>query len=369
MRDGVWLGSCVGLLFALAGAGSCGTRAAAEGPVAPPLPPDPAASPPLPAAPAASTAGDVATATPAIAPSFSTIEVGFARELSQPLRSIAIGQRRVAALADVPYLREQDGQWRPIPLPPPLDHGPHQELTIYMGRDDRPRLMGYSWEGEPSARAERRPIYLRYLARGWTPAWDELGRLGGTRPGALFGVLGYDDPEVVCKEDEGCLVKRRSGWTAIGTTDLGPVRLAGRGVFGLPAKGLTRLTERGFVDAPVALPAGTVRDLWEIGPGELWVILVRDGRAELVHVRESTTETVLTPITGPRALWATGARDLWLAGDDGLAWFDGERWHRVLGAEPPLSCLVGRGTDVLWAGGARGLFRRLTHPGATPPPG
>ncbi|MBN2196629.1 MAG: hypothetical protein JW751_27705 [Polyangiaceae bacterium] len=288
--------------------------------------------------------------------------VPFTQELTESVRSIALGQRRVAALGQVPYLRDRD-RWRPIPLPPAFNQALGQSVTIYMGRDDRPRLMGHYSAVEPSTAATRLPLYLRYLDHGWVTAYDELGRLGGKRPGALFGVLGYDDPEVVCKEEDGCLVKRRTGWTSIGCTELGTVRLTGEAVFALSASQVSRLTNGGFVQQTLAVGSGQVRDLWEVARGDLWAVVEPPGGTALFHIVDGEAKEVPVPIGEPRALFASAPDDLWIAGDGGLAWYDGHTLRRVLGAQPPLSCIGGRGRDTLWVGGPSGLFRRGARPG------
>jgi len=296
------------------------------------------------------------------------IVVPFTRELGEPVTSLSLGARRAVALGAVPYLRDHD-QWRPIPLPASVTQAPRSRLDVYMGRDDRPRVMGYWWAEEPASATTRRPIYLRYRDAGWTPAPDELGRLGGERPGALFGVLGFDDPEVVCKEGELCLVKRRTGWSTVAGIELSSVRLAGSGVFALIAGGLWRLEARGFVASPVGVPATTVRDVWELGPDDRWVIAADRASVRLVRLTAGQVQVQPAPIAEPRALWASGEEDLWVVGDGGLAWFDGRVFRRVLGPDPPLVCVVGRAREALWVAGPKGIFRREAHPGTGDSPG
>ncbi|HOU91161.1 MAG TPA: hypothetical protein PLU22_08955 [Polyangiaceae bacterium] len=315
---------------------------------------------PAPGAPGTSQTGG-ADALPAVT-------VPFTRELDEPVSGLAIGDRRAAALGAVPYLRDR-GQWRPIPLPAGVTQARRSKLDVYMGRDDRPRIMGYWWTEEPASPATRRPLYLRYREAGWAPAPDELGRLGGDRPGALFGVLGYDEPEVVCKEGDLCLVKRRTGWSTVAGIELSSVRLAGGGVFALLAGGLSRLEAGGFAAAPVGVPGATVRDIWELGPDDRWVIVEGPPSVRLVRLIAGQAQEHPAPIVEPRALWASGEDDVWVAGDGGLAWFDGRVFRRVLGPDPPLVCVVGRGRETLWVAGPKGVFRREARPGTGDSPG
>jgi len=325
-----------------------------------------------PAAPTAAASG--AAATTATAPPGTTdpgdtvppVTVRFARELDEPVTGLALGERRVAAMGAVPYLRDR-GRWRPIPLPASVTGAPRSRLDVYMGRDDFPRIMGHVGTEDPATPLTRRPVYLRYRATGWGPAGEELGRLGGERPGALFGVLGYDDPEVVCKEGDVCLVKRRTGWSTVAGIELMPVRLAGSAVFARSGAELYRLEPGGFAATSLEVPAPDVRDVWATSPDDIWVIVERPPGGALLRLTSGQVQELPLPIAEPRALWAAAVDDLWVVGDGGIAWFDGQAFRRVLGADPPLRCVVGRGRDTLWVGGAAGVFRREAHPDATAP--
>jgi hypothetical protein len=358
------------LLVAAAGFGGCHAAPPSPGAAAPGVPATTAPTPVT--TPAAASASPGASATVAATPEREpppALTVPFVREREEPVESIALGVRRVAALGSVPLLRDGE-RWRPLPLPPALDPGARRRVTIYMGRDDRPRLMGYSWRDEPRSASDRQPVYLRYLERGWVKAYDELGRLGGDRAGALFGVLGYDDPEVVCKEGEDCLVKRRTGWTTVTGIEIAPLRLSTHGVFALGAHGLLRLDGAGFVPVEDVAPLdGEVRDVWAVGPRDLWAIVAGPRPSRLVHVSDGAARELPSPVSEPRALWASAPNDLWLVGDGGLAWWDGERWQRVVDVPGPLSCVAGKGSETLWVGGPSGLFRRTSRPGKDAGPG
>ena len=64
-----------------------------------------------------------------------------------------------------------------------------------------------------------------------------------------------------------------------------------------------------------------------------------------------------SPVTRPRAIWGARPDALWLAGEGGLACFDGKAWRQVPTAPAPLAAVAGRGADEVWVGGERGLYR------------
>ena len=60
---------------------------------------------------------------------------------------------------------------------------------------------------------------------------------------------------------------------------------------------------------------------------------------------------------GPRALWATGADDVWLAADGGAAHYDGKTWSRVDGAHAAVRVVTGRNAREIWLAGDSGVWR------------
>jgi hypothetical protein len=61
------------------------------------------------------------------------------------------------------------------------------------------------------------------------------------------------------------------------------------------------------------------------------------------------------PVRGPRAIAGRAANDLWLAGESGVAHFDGREWTIVSSVPGPLSFVALVGQNV-WLAGATGAF-------------
>jgi hypothetical protein len=166
-------------------------------------------------------------------------------------------------------------------------------------------------------------------------------------------VLGNDDPEIVCQPGETCLVKRRSGWRFLeAPPDLALVTL-GEGVgWAVAGAALLRLGDHWErVGPPGAFHAA---DTLFATRDRAWVV---ETAADLVHAFDGTAWTASpSPVAHPRALWGARPAALWLAGDGGLAFFDGKAWRLVADAPAPLTAVAGRAGEV-WVGGGRGLFR------------
>jgi hypothetical protein len=276
--------------------------------------------------------------------------VTFHREVEGPITAIALEKPpHVAALGrDAAWIHDAHG-WRPEALPAAARPGPSVELAVFYGRDFRARVVGTrSREGEAES------VYLRWLPGGFRAASSEIGRLGAPR-GALHAVLGTEDPEIVCRPGDTCIVKRASGWTTIAApADLRRVVLGGGVGWALAGPQLLRLGGEGW---EAAGPRGT----WEAGDAlfatreAAWVI--ETARA-LVHAFDGARWRVTaSPVERPRAIWGAGPNALWLVGDGGLAYFDGAAWRMAKEAPGPLAVVTGRGADDVWVGGARGLFR------------
>jgi hypothetical protein len=279
------------------------------------------------------------------------VEVRFERRLSVPVSSIALGEgSRIAVLGDVPYVGDANGL-RPLPFPNALRAKPNErdEVRIFFGRDNEPRVMGArrSDAGESS-------VYFRHTSNGWKDGREEIGQLGGTTRGALWGVLGSADPELVCRVGSVCIIKRTSGWTtAPAGTAPRRVELLGGVLWGLDATGLANIDARGWVLAIPAPAWSEPRAFWASGK-EAWVATDN----ALFHFRGDAWSQEPTPTSEPRAFWATGASSVWLVGKGGAAHFDGQAW-RPLAIPGPLSVIRGRSDAEVWVGGDVGLFRVL----------
>jgi hypothetical protein len=272
----------------------------------------------------------------------------FTRIHQAPVLSAAVGtppraavwSGRVATLFDAEKPREL-----PAPRLPP-----GAEVEIFFGRDNQPRLMGFV-PGEPG---KELPVYLRFRQGSFRTEPSELGPLAAPR-GALYGVLGFADPEVVCRPRELCLVKRVTGWGRAAAHDA-PVRIVLRGgsVFALHGQHVERLGERGWSALEPARVFEHPLDAWLAPNGELWIVdRSASGLSRLVGGR---WETLASPIREPRAVFGKSENAVFVAGEGGAAEFDGTRFRCLNGVSGPLHLALAVGED-LWLAGESGVFR------------
>lgn len=262
-----------------------------------------------------------------------------------PVTSLALGHAGRAAVLIGATARLFDGK-RWVTLEPTLPTG---ALQIFFGRDNEPRVMGFS----PRESGEPTQVYLRCRNHRCQPAPDEIGKLGGTR-GALYGVLGFDDPEVVCRAGQICLVKRVSGWKSI-PAHAAPARvlLSAGTAFALHPERIERVTDAGFVALEPARAFREPRAVALQPDGVLWVI---DGAGTvLVHRLGEQWLEEPSPLRSARGLWSHASDDLWLVGENGAAHFDGKRWSCVPDVPGPLGFVAESGEQV-WLAGQSGIF-------------
>ncbi len=299
-----------------------------------------------------------AGAVPAAAPSASTptaaaaspsLGVTFHREIDGATTALALEKPPHAAAlgGDAVWIHDDRG-WRAEPLPASLRRAAPLDLSVFYGRDYRVRLAGGKGAG-----AEAKGVYLRWLPGGFKAEHAEIGRLSSLS-GPLVSVLGTEDPEIVCRAGDICLVKGVTGWSTIAAPgDLQRVALGGGVGWAIAGRALLRLG-KGWESAG---PAGS----WDHADAlfatrdRAWVIETQSGR---LHAFDGAGWRVTpSPVAGPRALWGTGPDALWLAGEGGLAYFDGTMWRQAADAPGPLAAVAGRGADDVWIAGARGVFR------------
>jgi hypothetical protein len=262
--------------------------------------------------------------------------------------SVAVGTPpRVASFSGdaVTLFERESARELPAPRLPP-----GARVEVFFGRDDQPRLMGFA-PGEPGKEA---PVYLRFRQGAFRPEPSELGPLAAPR-GALYGVLGFDDPELVCRPRELCLVKRTTGWGRVAAHDA-PARIVVRAgsAFALHAGHIERLGETGWVALEPARQFARPSDVWLAPSGDLWVTDASAGG--LFRLRGAHWEAVASPISEPRAIFGRSDTAVYVAGANGAAEFDGTRFHCVRGVPGPLHLALLVGNEI-WLAGASGVYR------------
>ena len=309
------------------------------------------------AAPPAPTQGSAAPATPAAsaAPAVESVTLlAWKQEVKTPVVSLALGKKRAAALAHKGDRIEggwlfEAGRWAEIPFPDNVraKEGERDDLRVFFGRDDRPRVMGTRSSGGSS-----RGIYLRHRG-AWAHERGEIGKLADAA--VLFGILGHDDPEVVCKLGDTCVIKRLTGWTYVPPPPKPLlVELANGVAWGVGDRSLYRLGPKGFERIGGDAPFAQAASVWASGPESVWV---SEPASDSLHRFESGRWTRhASPVKRPRGLWGRAADDVWLAGEGGAAHFDGKSWRRVAGVEGPLREVRARENEV-WVAGESGVWR------------
>lgn len=273
----------------------------------------------------------------------------FERVLDAPVHGVGHGKAgRMAAIGDAVWL-DEGGGFKQLPAP----GMPTRDVQIFFGRDNKPRLMGYAGAGETAE-----GVYRRWRGGVWQRGADEIGKLGsGKAP--FFGVLGYADPEVVCRVGEVCLIKRLTGWkTATPPAGLPHVVLAHGQAWAFAKSALWRLqNDTQWQAFGGTLPFSEATALWATSDADVWVAET-DGRMHRYDGSQWTSAAAV--VKRPRALWAADKNNLWLVGDDGAARFDGTTWRRARGPVGPLVHASGLDADAVWLAGKSGLWRGTT---------
>ncbi len=308
---------------------------------------------PLPSPPSAASSGATERPPPPPPVAKPVHVLDFTRVLAGPVKSLAVGiEGRAAALKDEPWLF--DGKtWQELPIPAALrpPEGASDEVQIWFGRDNRPRLMGTRASATSTGF-----VYLRYK-HGWVEAHREIGSLANKPHRALFGILGHDDPEVVCKQDDICIIKRLTGWTIIPSGPGTPtVVIAQKSAWALHDDHIAEVGDKSWRRLP-ALPFGAPRGLWADVSKHLYV----SAGDALHHFNGETWKRHDAPVKTPRAVWGRSPTDVWVVGDDGAGHFDGTAWRKVAGVDGPLAFVIGT-EDAVWLAGAAGVWRGVGGP-------
>jgi hypothetical protein len=330
-----------------------GFVACASPSVAPPAPPT--LAPPL-TAPSPKANGASSAASPNVSaagtasPGPVKLELEFSRVSDLRISSAAVGKPpKVAFLTASSVLVFDAKGLRTLAAPETGSDGGSVEL--FFGRDDEPRLMGYRRAAE-NEKVE--PFYRRFKAGRFQPEPSELGPLAAPE-GALYGVLGHADPEVVCRPGSFCLVKRTTGWSRAPAHAV-PVRilLAGGAAWALHRDRVEQLSEGAWSPLEPARAWRKPVSLFVDQQGSPWIV---EAEPNLVVRRMGTDwEATPAPLPGARAIWGARSNDVWLVGDGGAAHFDGAAWSPVPGVEGSLSFIVASPPE-LWFAGQSGIFR------------
>lgn len=270
----------------------------------------------------------------------------FERVLEAPVHFVGYGKSgRAAAIGDDVWL-DEGGGFNKLPAPG-METG---SVQIFFGRDNKPRLMGYAGSG-----ATAEGVYRRWRGRSWQRGLDEIGKLGGGKT-PFFGVLGYADPEVVCRVGDICLIKRLTGWkTAQPPPDLPQVVLAHGQAWALSSAALWRLHNDVKWEAfGGKAPFSAARAMWATSDRDVWVA---DANGSLHHFDGASWTAAPAIVRAPSGLWAADANNVWLVGSDGAARFDGSTWRRARGPTGPLAHVSGISATDVWLAGKSGLWR------------
>ena len=269
--------------------------------------------------------------------------------LTLAVSSIALGEgSRIAVLSDPPEVGDARGL-HPMPLPAPLraEPGAVDEAKIFFGRDNEPRIMGVrrSESGETA-------IYWRHTRTGWRDGREEIGPLGSTLRGALWGVLGAADPELVCRSNASCVVKRATGWTIVPAGASSRIVTLSEGVlWGLDASGVAEMGAHGWSSVLSAPIWSEPRALWAVR-GEVWV----STKHELFRYHEGAWAQLPSPISDVAGFWGIGSDSIWMVGKAGVAHFDGYGF-RFAEVAQSMRAVQGRTDAEVWFGGDGGLYR------------
>lgn len=272
---------------------------------------------------------------------------GFSKAFDEPVSSLALGHAGRAAVLSGTSAHLFDGK-RWVELAGSINNA---TADIFFGRDNAPRVLGFSARGS----GDPDQVYLRCRNHRCQPAPDEIGRLGGAQ-GALYGVLGFDDPEVVCRAGQICLIKRISGWKSV-PAHAQPVRvvLSAGVALALHPDRVERLSDQGFAPLTPARPFREPRAAWIEPSGVIWLI---DGAGQqIVRKAGEAWQEEPSPVSSAHALWGSASDDVWLVGEGGAAHFDGKRWACVPSVPGPLAFVMGS-KDELWLAGRGGAWRR-----------
>jgi hypothetical protein len=286
----------------------------------------------------------------------------FERVVEAAVHSVALGPKGdVAAIGEGAWLRRSQSNKPGFErLPDPKV--PLAGASVYLGRDHLPRLMGSAPNAAPEGGVVA--IYRRFRNGTWIPAPKELGSLAEPDQGALEGILGDDDPEIVVKVGKQCLVKRRTGWTPLPALPApGAYAIAGGEGWAHCNGQLLHFAKKAVVPVGSTSAFQRARALAASSPSAMWALsLEGSGRSELFAFDGQAWRFEPCPVAEPRAMTALPDGTLWLGGVGELCRWQSGSWQRAElrtadgTALGEVRSLAARNADAIWIASSTGLW-------------
>jgi hypothetical protein len=261
--------------------------------------------------------------------------------LDKPPHVAALGEKSV-------YIHDAKG-WREEVLPKSVSAAPDAELELFYGRDYRVRVVGAHSSPEGV-----RAVYLRSLPGGLKPAPGELGRLGNSTRGALVAVLGTADPEVVCRPGDVCLIKRVNGWTTLTAPADLSLAAVSHGSGWVVAGDRVFRADREWMPLEPKGPWKEPNLLFAVGE-RVFVSEVSPPR--IYELGDGAWKTHESPVGVVSSIWGIRPEAYWIAGDSGVAFYDGREFRPVPGAPKGTRRILGRSEAEVWFAALSGLYR------------
>ena len=274
----------------------------------------------------------------------------FVREIAEPVARVALDKPpHVAALGEKSVFVHDAKGWREEALPKAVASAPDAELELFYGRDYRVRLVG----AHSSAEGER-SVYLRSVPGGLKPAPGELGRLGNSTRGGLVAVLGTADPEVVCRPGDVCLIKRVNGWTTLKAPAELSLAAVSQGSGWVVVGNQVLRADRDWMPLEPKGPWKEPNMLFAVGER---VFVSEVSPPSVYELGDGAWKAHASPVGVVSSIWGLRPEAYWIAGDSGVAYFDGREFRPVPAAPKGTRRILGRSEAEVWFASPGGLFR------------
>ncbi len=274
----------------------------------------------------------------------------FVQERPEPVARLALDKPpHVAALGEKSVFIHDAKGWHEQALPKAVSAAADLEIELFYGRDYRVRIVGAysSPDGE-------RSVYLRSVPSGLKPAPGELGRLGSSTRGALVAVLGTADPEVVCRPGEVCLIKRVNGWTTLNAPAELSLAAVSHGSGWVVAGERVLRADREWMPLEPKGPWKQPNALFAVGER---VFVTEASPPRVYELGDGAWKIHESPVGVVSSIWGLGPEAYWIAGDAGVAYFDGKAFRPVPAAPKGTRRILGRSEAEVWFAALSGLYR------------